>query len=85
MALSIKHPQADKLARELADITGASMTQAVITALEEQLKREKGKFRSQNQLEDDLMAISKRCAALPVQDDRSCDEILGYDDHGLPN
>ncbi len=86
MALSIKHPQADKLARELADITGASMTQAVIMALKEQLKREKGKQqRGHTVLEETLTAISQRCAALPVLDDRAPDSILGYDEQGLPN
>ena len=31
-----------------------------------------------------ISAIALRCAALPVLDDRSDDEILGYDQHGLP-
>ena len=31
-----------------------------------------------------LMAIGKAFAALPVLDSRSDDDILGYDDHGLP-
>ena len=31
-----------------------------------------------------IMAISRRCAALPVQDRRSEDEILGYDQNGMP-
>lgn len=31
-----------------------------------------------------LMAIGKAFAALPVLDSRSDDEILGYDEHGLP-
>jgi plasmid stability protein len=31
-----------------------------------------------------IMAISRRCAALLVQDRRSEDEILGYDQNGVP-
>ncbi len=84
MALSIKHPAADQLARELAEITGVTMTQAVIKALEEQLKREKGRNTRQADLKDELTIISQRCAALPVIDDRRPDVILGYDQDGLP-
>jgi hypothetical protein len=29
--------------------------------------------------------IAQRAAALPVLDPRSPDEILGYDEHGLPS
>jgi antitoxin VapB len=35
-------------------------------------------------LRDELRAIRKRSAGLPVLDPRSPDEILGYDDRGLP-
>ena len=31
-----------------------------------------------------MMSIGKTFAALPVLDSRSDDEILGYDDYGLP-
>jgi hypothetical protein len=30
-------------------------------------------------------AIANHCSSLPVIDDRSPDEILGYDQHGLPS
>ncbi|MFO1153441.1 MAG: hypothetical protein U1E42_07215 [Rhodospirillales bacterium] len=36
-------------------------------------------------LANDLDRIAKRCAALPVLDPRTPDEILDYDDHGLPH
>ena len=32
-----------------------------------------------------LEEIARRCAALPVVDDRTADEILGYDENGLPS
>jgi antitoxin VapB len=35
-------------------------------------------------LVEDLLAIARHCQALPVLDDRSEDEILGYDENGLP-
>lgn len=36
-------------------------------------------------LQQRLLAISQRYAALPDKDDRSSDEILGYDEQGLPS
>ena len=33
---------------------------------------------------DELDDIALRCASLPVLDDRSAEEILGYDEHGVP-
>jgi antitoxin VapB len=83
MPLNIKHPEADRLARELAKRTGESITDAVITALRERLAREEGRI-SVPGLKDEILAISKRCAALPDVDTRSAEEILGYDEHGLP-
>ena len=47
MAFSIKNPEADRLARELAAATGESLTEAVLKALEERLRRETGKTRRQ--------------------------------------
>ncbi len=82
MALSIKNPEAEQLARALCARTGETITQAVIRALRERLLREEGK-RTVPHLKDELLAISKRCAALPDIDERPADEIIGYDDHGL--
>jgi antitoxin VapB len=83
MALSIKHPEADRLARELADATGETITDAVINALRERLRRERGRTRGPR-LREEIRAIRARCAALPVHDARTPDEILGYDDSGVP-
>ena len=33
-------------------------------------------------LPEELLEIGRRCAALPVLDPRSADEIIGYDEHG---
>lgn len=83
MALSIKHPDADRLARELASVTGESLTDAIIEALRQRLRREQGRPRGPR-LRDELRAIRQRCAALPIKDRRSPDEILGYDSNGMP-
>lgn len=83
MALSLKDPEADRLAREVAARTGETLTAAVVTALRERLARLRGKPRPRR-LREELRAIAQRCAALPTLDNRSADEILGYDDRGLP-
>ncbi len=83
MALSIKHPEADRLARELAATTGESLTEAVVKALRERLNRERGRVRPLR-VRDELRAIRDRCARLPVMDRRAPDEIIGYDEKGLP-
>jgi antitoxin VapB len=83
MALSIKHPEADRLARQLAERTGESLTDAVLNALRERLKREQSKDDAAQVL-DELRTIRKRMARYPVLDDRSPDEILGYDENGIP-
>lgn len=83
MALNIKDPETDRLARELANATGESITAAVATALRERLDRVGGRPRGRD-LAAELDAIALRCAALPVLDERPEAEILGYDEQGLP-
>jgi len=83
MALSLKDPEADRLAREVAERTGETLTGAIVVALRERLARLRGRPR-RRPLRVDLREIAKRCASLPTLDERSEDEILGYDDHGLP-
>jgi antitoxin VapB len=84
MALSLKDPEADRLARAVAEKTGETLTAAVITALRERLARLRARPARRRRLRDELREIGERCAALPTLDRRSADEILGYDDHGLP-
>ena len=83
MAISIRNPVAERLAREVAAKTGESMTEAVIHALEERLDRLQGR-RTPRDTVREIMSIARRCAALPDRDTRSSDEILGYDDTGTP-
>jgi len=85
MALSIKSPEADRLARELAALTGESITAAVIAAMREKIEREERRSSHSEALAAELMAIGRHCAALPVYDSRTSDEILGYDENGLPS
>ena len=84
MALSIKHPEADRLARRLAKRTGEGLTEAILKAIQERLEREERKA-SPRSVKDELTAIQQRLARLPVLDNRSPDEIIGYDENGLPS
>jgi antitoxin VapB len=85
MALSLKDPETDRLAREVARLTGESLTEAVRTSLSERLKRERlRRGQPAGNLAQRLLEIGRHCAALPDFDARSPDEIIGYDEHGLP-
>ena len=84
MALSIKHPEADRLARELAESTGEGITEAVLNALRERLARVKRRRPRGRPLSDELRVIGERVAAMPVLDSRTPAEILDYDERGLP-
>lgn len=82
MSLNIKDPEAHKLALELAELTGESMTRAVTEALREQLAR-LNRQRQRDTAAVDLLAIGRRCAATlkaPPVDHAS----LLYDEQGLP-
>lgn len=83
MALNIRSPETEALAAELARLTGETKTEAVTKAVRDRLERVK-RSRHGRSLADELDVIGQRCAALPVLDARPADEILGYDDHGLP-
>lgn len=81
MALNIKDPETDRLARELALATGESITVATRVAIEERLVRTRSKRAGPA---NDLRAIIERGRARATVDDRSEAAILGYDEHGLP-
>lgn len=84
MAISIKSVEAERLAREVSAKTGESLTTAIQKALEERLNRLKSHRKKQiltTQLED----ILRRVDEMPTRDSRTEDEILGYDEHGLPH
>jgi antitoxin VapB len=83
MALSLKDPEADRLAREVAARTGETLTTAIVVALRERLARLRSRPR-RRPLREELREIGRRCAALPTLDDRAADAILGYDERGLP-
>ncbi|MBV9269410.1 MAG: type II toxin-antitoxin system VapB family antitoxin [Acidobacteriaceae bacterium] len=83
MALNIRNPEAEKLAAELAKATGESKTEAVTKALRDRLVRVRLE-RTKRRLADELEEIAEHCASLPVLDRRRAEEILAYDETGLP-
>jgi antitoxin VapB len=80
--LNIKNDEAHKLATDLAHLTGESLTAAVTLALRERLARERRRRRP-DRIAARLMKIGSQYDALP-DSGLSPDEILGYDEHGLP-
>lgn len=87
MTITLNDPEADKLAQELSAYTGESVTQAVLNALRERLERETGKQQRPSapiNLKEELLRIGRECAALPLLDNRTSEEILGYDEVGIP-
>jgi len=83
MALNIRNQETERLARAVAELAGETKTEAVTVALRDRLERLR-RERSGRPLADELDEIARHCASLPVLDSRPADEILGYDEHGLP-
>lgn len=83
MPLNIKDERTHQLARRLANATGETLTEAVRVAVEERLKRIEA-HRGRRPLADRLNEIALHCASLPRLSSESEDEILGYDEHGIP-
>ncbi len=83
MPISIKNPQTEQLARDLAQITGETLTDAIRTALIEKHDRLR-RAHSGDSLADELNAIALRCARRPDISTLTDDEILGYDEFGAP-
>ncbi len=83
MPLSIKNEATESLARRVARETGESLTEAIQTALQERWERLRQKRRG-HLVADQIQDILRRVDTLPRKDSRPEDEILGYDEHGIP-
>jgi len=84
MALNIKNPETEKLARELARRRGQGITEAVTEVLRREVERERKKRRPEDKekFHRDIDEIVKSFNKLPALDDRSADEIIGYNEQG---
>jgi antitoxin VapB len=83
MPLNIRSQETEELANALAKLTGETKTEAVTQALRERIQRVR-RARTKRRLADELDEIALHCSTLPVRDTRSADEIMGYDENGLP-
>ena len=84
MPLSIRNPETEKLARQVSRLTGETLTDAISKSLAERLERLK-RAHKERSLRRDIDEILARVDALPELDTRTVDEILGYDENGLPS
>lgn len=83
MPISIKNPETEQLARELAKETGESITEVITKSLQDRMQRIRGRRRNHG-LKDEIYEILARVDALPRLRTASEDEILGYDENGIP-
>ena len=85
MSILIRNPKTEKKIRQLAKRKGVTLTDAVDRAMDKELaqlgppRRKKGRIDRKKVAE--LLAYFD---SLPVDDPRSPDEIIGYDEHGAP-
>lgn len=83
--LNIKNAEAYELAAKLSAVTGESLTAVVIAALREKADRDLHAIpRNRKGIAARLMALSAISSSWPDKDTRSPEEIIGYDEHGLP-
>ena len=92
MTLHINHPDFEPLANALAAQTGETPTEAVLSSLRARLQHseiENFKHATKSSTPEDryakIMAIVESIQQIPILDSRSAEEILGYDDNGLPS
>ena len=83
MSLNIKNADTERLARELAALSGESLTEAVTIALQERLDRIRRQHRGE--LVERILAIGRDCASHLREPYRSVDhgQFL-YGERGLP-
>jgi antitoxin VapB len=84
MALSIKNAETERLAREVAQQTGESITSAIHSALRErlqQLRRKRTSHANEERIKETLCRLDR----MSRRNNKSADEILGYDESGLPH
>jgi len=85
MHLNIKNHEAHELAKKLTELTGESMTEAVLVALRERLARELNTPERIAERAEALMAIGRDVAARLGPEFRTKDwDAELYDEHGLP-
>ena len=86
MGLSVKNPEVERMLREIAGRRGVGMTEALRQLLAEEEARAATRREAEVAAKlRRLHEIQARVAALPDVSDMTDDEILGYDDDGIPS
>ena len=85
MPITIKREETVRLARTLKQQTGQPMARVIHEALEEHMQRLGRAGSGQERQLAEMREISRRIAQLPDRDMRTADEIIGYDENGLPS
>ncbi|UZK69077.1 type II toxin-antitoxin system VapB family antitoxin [Sphingomonas sp. S1-29] len=83
MALSIKDEATDRMVRHYAKLKGLTYTSAIRVAVTDALRRENA-LPDEESFVERMRKVQDLVAAHPILDGRSADEIIGYDEHGLP-
>ena len=89
MALNIRNPETERLARNIAEATGKPLPTVVKEAIAAKAEADgvdddAPKQRRKKLDFDKLNAIIERAATRPVLDARTADEIIGYNAYGVP-
>lgn len=84
MALSVKDPETDALVRKLARRRRTSFTGAIRLAVANELAKDDRPVKDIQKIRAAVAEIQARWASTPDRDPRTAEEILGYDDNGLP-
>ena len=82
--LNLKDSEVHELAAQLALLSGTSMTQAVKEALREKLAETKAAQVDTRLVLRRVKELARQISSAPVLDSRTPEEILGYDEHGVP-
>ncbi len=86
MSINIKNPEVHALAKELAELTGETMTEAVLIALKERLARERNSEERLRERTEVLAAIGRDVAERLGPEWRAMDvDDWLYDENGLPH
>jgi antitoxin VapB len=83
MDVHIQHEAHEEAIRELAASRGLSLSDAIGLAVCNELERDREKLRRAHYF-DRVREAQAIFAAAPLLDPRTPDEIIGYDEHGLP-
>lgn len=85
MSINVKNPEAEYLVDELKRRTGKDTTDLLLDLLRrEQARLDEGVGQRIAKARADTHALVERWNSLPIVDPRPIDEIVAYDENGLP-